>query len=156
MSKIIDCNQLINCGNEIVRMCNVCDDCSECPLKDLGRGNCIDITRLDQNAINLVQEWSDTHPDGFEVGDKVRVKEHGDVYPAFYKFIIEYGTDEEKAFWQYEKFPSKKYTYTISSINEHPRGGIMVAIITRKLDRDNELMEVYMVGLEGLEKIKIS
>ncbi len=157
-NRTFDCSRILDFKEEVTRMCKTYNNCVDCPLKKLGldlNRDCTDIMEMTQASIDAVQNWSDFFPEDFEVGDRVYIKENNYVYPTYYKFIKEFGTENEKVLWCYNKLPQDDQVYTISSINNHPLDDENLAIITRSFPErtDKEFMEVFIVGLNGLTKV---
>ena len=62
MSKY-DCNKTMDYGHEFRRLCNLYPSCSSnggCPLKGLG---CSAWGSITQKEIDILQKWSDEHPE---------------------------------------------------------------------------------------------
>lgn len=57
MSKV-DCSNVLNYIKEYNRMCGGMI-CSDCKLKDM---HCSELDKITQEHINIVQKWSDEHP----------------------------------------------------------------------------------------------
>ena len=59
----IDCSNVLNFANEYTRMCEYYTkeaSCDACPLRV--NADCILVTEVTQESINIVQKWSDEHP----------------------------------------------------------------------------------------------
>lgn len=61
----IDCSNLLNFKKERTRMCRSHQDCYKCPLENEMSYYCTlenpEIEDITQEAINIVQKWSDEH-----------------------------------------------------------------------------------------------
>lgn len=59
-----DCTKTAEFIRELVRMCDSNDACSSCPLHDAKHGACggTPTESLSEDAIAIVQKWSDEHP----------------------------------------------------------------------------------------------
>ena len=72
MSKY-DCNNVMDYGHELLRLCNSHPLCSgdngECPLKNL---DCNSLGYITQRGIDVLQKWSDEHPEPPKLTKKER------------------------------------------------------------------------------------
>lgn len=72
MSKY-DCNNIMDYGHEYCRLCDShpsCNDDDECPLR--GR-YCGTLGRITQEEIDILQKWSDEHPEPPKLTKKDRM-----------------------------------------------------------------------------------
>lgn len=113
MSKI-DCSITLNYAKERERMCNMYDDCKGCPfqyINDCG-------TEIDQEHIDLVQKWSDVHPqitrkekfiklckeNGFEkVAERIEKRENSPSCHSCAVCLRSNSCDQSKAYWNEEE-----------------------------------------------------
>lgn len=58
--KKYDCSKVLDYLHEIARICTVYTKCEGCPLKNI---NCAFVHDITQEHVNIVQKWSDEHPE---------------------------------------------------------------------------------------------
>lgn len=151
---IITSDQIQEFEDKIKRMCKSFDDCKDCPLYSFK--GCKDTGRALRDSIEIVQAWEEANPETIKLGDIVRIRENyvDFISPRYSKFILKYGTDIEKTFWQYNKLPDKCGEFTVSSIHNHTWiEGRKMAIITRE-ELLGDCLEVYVIEASKLEKVR--
>lgn len=76
-----DCSKIPDYVHERNRMCAADKnrDCSNCPLKGVGV-SCYHVRFITQKHIDIVQKWSDEHP------EKTRYQAFLEIFPKFYKY----------------------------------------------------------------------
>ncbi len=151
--------QLLYPNYNIEKICKSFEDRSlEKPSSKPRSNPCADVTHLSHEMLSEAYCRTGDYLEKIRVGDRVYIvnDDLGCIYPRFAKFIIKYGTEEEKAYWVYDKFPEKGSAFTISSINPHLWLDKEIAILVRRVPEEGNpnFIEVYMVDISGLERVK--
>lgn len=68
--KKYDCSKVLDYLHEIARICTVYTKCEGCPLKNI---NCSFVHDITQEHVNIVQKWSDEHPEPPKLTKEERV-----------------------------------------------------------------------------------
>ena len=90
-----------------------------------------------------------------KIGDKVRVKDNGETYSTYEKFMVAHATKELCCRWDMGNTP-KNYAntptiYTVRALAIHEDNGKTLAIIE---DENRYYLSVYIVGSRGLEIVE--
>ena len=73
-----DYHKILDFSHEFARFCNSQSDCKDCTLFN---GSCLDLTSITQADIDIIQEWSNTHP------QKTRLQAFQEIFPKFDNFV---------------------------------------------------------------------
>ena len=86
-----------------------------------------------------------------KIGDKVRVKDNGETYSTYEKFMVAHATKELCCRWNMGKTPNNNdKIYIVRTLAMHEDNGETLAIIE---DEDAYYASVYIIGSRGLEII---
>ena len=69
-----DCSKTLDYAHERGRMCDAVNDCDNCKLQGVG-GSCFHTYLITQEHIDIVQKWSDKHP------EKTRKEVYLEIFP---------------------------------------------------------------------------
>ena len=82
MSKY-DCSKTLDYAHEAQRMCEAVKQCADCPTRTVERKSCTFIDGTTQERIDIVQKWSNEHP------EKTRKEAFLEIFPKYEGSVID-------------------------------------------------------------------
>ena len=141
-----DCNNVLDYAHEAKRMCEAVGDCPNCPLNGL---DC-EATEITPEHVEIVQKWSDTHPEITLTDEQHKILEALDLLG--YKYIAH---DKNKDIATYFSEPYKgRKSWEAGAFRLEIHSANAREVISPLVSWDDEKPLNIAAALEQAEEVK--